>query len=278
MFTPDTLPPGADLVGRGLIVVPHEVYRAAPGVSRSGLEHFARSPAHYRAFLEQDERSTPALRFGRIFHRYLLEPDLCRLAVYDGPAKNTKAGKDAWAEFLERVSGAEIVSAEEHAALEGMMKSVRAHRSARDLMDIPGPVEASRWNYPDKRSGVLAKARPDKLLDSLSYVLDLKTAEDASPAGFAKAVAKHRYHVQQAWYVDTLGLPPDTPFFFVAVEKAAPYAVAVYQLAPEDAARGREVYRRELLDLAECMSRDEWPAYSQNIETLTLPAWARQGA
>jgi exodeoxyribonuclease VIII len=268
----DTLSPTA-LVMRGLIEgVPSEEYHAAPGTSKTGLDQLDRSPAHFLEYITSGNKETPARRFGQLFHRYILEPDLCRLAVWDGPARNTKAGKEAWSEFLEKHQGHEIVTAEEAATLEGMRKSVYAHPAARDLMDIPGRCELSRWNI-EPNTDELCKVRPDKLL-SLGFACDLKTCEDASPEGFAKSAARYRYHVQAAFYQDIGQMERDFPF--IAVEKTAPFAVGVYRLSREDISAGRYFYLKGLERLAQCKISNSWPAYSEKIETLTLPAWAKK--
>jgi exodeoxyribonuclease VIII len=62
-------------------------------------------------------------------------------------------------------------------------------------------------------------------------------------------------------------------FVFVAVEKKAPYAVAVYQLDMQGVEAGRVEYKRLLLDLADCKASGKFPAYSERIETISLPAW-----
>ncbi|MBK7542908.1 MAG: PD-(D/E)XK nuclease-like domain-containing protein [Candidatus Competibacteraceae bacterium] len=84
--------------------------------------------------------------------------------------------------------------------------------------------------------------------------VDIKTTKDASPAGFAKAVANYRYHVQQAHYLAgcaALGLPA-SDFVFVAVEKAEPYPVACYQLSDAAEGVGYRLWRRDLTAFATC--------------------------
>jgi len=71
-----------------------------------------------------------------------------------------------------------------------------------------------------------------------------------------------------------LGLLGATHFVFIAVEKTAPYAVGVYCLDPASVAMGRERNLRNLDLLESCQSSGHWPAYSSEIETISLPAWA----
>jgi hypothetical protein len=262
----------SDFVRLGLVEgLANEAYHESPGVSKTGLDHISKSAAHYVAYVQGNDKDTDAKRFGHLFHRFILEPDLCRLAVWDGPARNTKAGKEAWAEFLEKHQEHEVVSVDESRALEGMRASVYAHSAARNLLNISGRSELSRWSY-DQRTGELCKVRPDRLLD-IGMAFDLKSCKDASPRGFSKACAERRYHVQGAFYPDKLGLD-EKRFPFIAVEKDPPYAVAVYELDPQAVEFGRYLYERDLIRLAECKISKQWPAYSEKIERLTLPAWA----
>jgi len=110
--------------------------------------------------------------------------------------------------------------------------------------------------------------------------VDLKTTEDASP-GFRKSIANFRYHVQAAWYLDGVeratGRRPEQ-FLFVCVEKRAPYACAVYAADAEMIEAGAKQTRMDLDKLAECKASNSWPGYSNQIETISLPAWMRPKA
>ena len=105
----------------------------------------------------------------------------------------------------------------------------------------------------------------------------MKSTADASPEEFARSIAKYRYHVQDAFYSEgyyqATGQWP-RGFVFIAVEKTAPYAVACYSLDDDAKAYGRELFQRDLETLLEAEKSQEWTAYSQEIETLSLPAWA----
>jgi exodeoxyribonuclease VIII len=107
-------------------------------------------------------------------------------------------------------------------------------------------------------------------------VVDLKTTKSASKRGFAKSVAEYRYHVQAAIYTDLLeanGLfVPE--FIFIAVEKTYPYAVGIYKLDQDALDLGRSLYQRDLALYKHCVEMDDWPAYPEEVVTLSLPAWA----
>jgi hypothetical protein len=273
---------GPELVKRGVVLdVCAADYHSAPGVSKSGLDRLAQSPAHYRAWLIEERKETPALRFGRIAHRYTLEPDQCALVIAPDCPKQSKEDKTRHKAAQDEADalGAYLVSADEAEALRRMRESVYLHPIARKIVMARGPVECCAWWY-DQHSGELCRCRPDKAVmppNGGAILADLKTTEDASPDPFARAVAKYRYQVQAAFYSDgwaaATGQHVDS-FLFVALEKSAPFACAVYELDAAALEYGRMLYQRDLMTLAQCKIERRWPAYSDHIKTLSLPRWA----
>ena len=265
------------LVRAGIIKgISNEAYHKAAGVSKSQLDQFAKSPAHYLASLTTPRKETPAMRIGSIFHGMVLEPERVKIAVAPACDKRTKDGKATWEAFCIENAGAEIVTAEEGEMLNGMVASVMAHPAARALLSGPGIAEGSCW-WHDEQSGELCRCRPDFYRADLGIVVDLKSTEDASPKEFARSIANYRYHMQSAFYQD--GVEAATGdfikgFVFVAVEKKPPYAVAVYQLDMQGVEAGRVEYKRLLLDLADCKAAKKFPGYSDRIETISMPAWS----
>lgn len=260
--------------------MPAEDYHAKVlGVaSKSGLDRIDRSPMHYREWaLSGEPEPTPAMRFGSMFHRFILEPDKAAKMVQmpdfgDCRYKDAKATKKAFEESLP--DDAEKVSAADWITLRGMQLAIDSHPIARRLI-VGGQAEVSAFSK-DPETGIDCKCRMDYWIpDSLRVIVDLKTTADASPGEFAKSVANYRYHVQAAFYLDlmrSIGADPQN-FVFVAVEKEPPYAVGVYTLDDAVIERGRTLYRRNMDTLAQCLLLDEWPAYGEDIKTLTLPPW-----
>jgi exodeoxyribonuclease VIII len=106
---------------------------------------------------------------------------------------------------------------------------------------------------------------------------DVKTALDASPGAFQRSIQGLGYHVQAAMYAggfEAITGDPLRGFLFITAEKVRPYAVAVYRLGEDALEVGRRLYRSALRTWADCLERDTWPAYSDRIESITLPAWA----
>lgn len=180
---------------------------------------------------------------------------------------------DVQAEWLANNSQRTVLSADAWERLHGMRDAVMEHPVAGPLFRRKGKAEQSVY-WLDKETGLLCRCRPDWWADTI--IADLKSTEDASADGFSKTVAKWRYHVQDAFYMD--GVEQATgikqrAFVFVAVEKKAPFAVAVYQLDGESVALGREEYQRNLRTYAQCLNTGKWPGYSDKVTPIGLPAY-----
>jgi exodeoxyribonuclease VIII len=252
-----------------------DTYRAATGVNISALKSMGKSPAHYLAQLTQPKSEpTPAMVFGTLLHRAALEPHRLEgsFAVKpDGMTFVTKEGK-AWRD----AQTLPIITGEQNEALKGAAVSVASHPAAAAILDgAKREVSVFRRIVRNNPEGLLLKGRLDIVaVDSqgATTIGDIKTTEDASPEGFAKSIAAFGYAQQAAYYMDLL----EASFFlFIAVEKVAPYAVGVYCLDAESIALGREKNTRQLDLLEQCQESGIWPAYSQEIETITLPRWAK---
>ena len=246
-------------------------YHAADGISKSDLDLIHKSPAHYKAARHED---TPALRFGTAFHCAVLENDRFNktYTIIEGD-RRTKAVKDSIKDA--EAVGKIILTHDDFNALMGMAQAVFTNPICAAL--LRGSLkEHSVFSELD---GVRVKCRPDGWSTEKGVLFDLKSTEDASPEGFARTVAKYRYHVQDAFYRHVVasatgGDADDLSFIFVAVEKKPPFAVALYQLDELAALQGWVDAREDLRRYKAAKDTGKWGGYSPRIETLSLPRWA----
>jgi exodeoxyribonuclease VIII len=143
---------------------------------------------------------------------------------------------------------------------------------------VEGLIELSSF-WMERETGLFCKSRQDKvcLWENELTIVDLKTTVDASPSGFRSQIYNYEYHVQAAFYCDAISDIEQancTRFIFIAVEKEPPYVCGVYMLEPEAMSQGRETYFRYLKKTKECVAKDLWPGYSNNLEPITLPPFA----
>lgn len=265
----------------GVFQLPMADYLAAHGISQSGLKHLARSPAHFREYVDHPKPSTPDQILGTIEHVACFESERLNASHYVRPATytNKKGEKKPWhasatevKEWLAAHRDRPVLSPDAYKAVEGMCRSVFGHPAAA-LALAQGKAEQSLF-CEDEETGLQLKCRCDWL--SGSAVVDLKKCQDASPAGFAKTVANYGYDLQAAVNLHicrALGLGKEA-FVFIAVEDVSPFAVGVYQLDEASIAVGTSKFRRLMQRYMECVTTEQWPAYSKNIEFLSLPKWA----
>jgi hypothetical protein len=163
-----------------------------------------------------------------------------------------------------------------------MAAAIRKHDIASALLhpDHGQPEQAIFWQ--DTETSVWRRALIDWLPElghGRPIAVDYKTTVSAEKDAIRKSVARYGYHQQDPWYLDAvqaIGYPPDTAFVFIFQEKQAPYLVTVVQLDDTARAIGRERNRRALEVYRDCTATGIWPGHSNDIESISLPAWAER--
>ena len=275
----------ADAIRCGLLryAMDNAAYHAHPAVSKSHLDLVAKSPLHYWArYIDPNrvpQEPTAAMAIGSAVHTHVLELDQWDAQYVVAPEnidRRTKAGKAEWEVVTTAASGRTMLSRADAELIMRMGHSVYSHPAAAMLLkQLPGKAETT-WMWNDAATGLQCKCRPDWLTDDGSLIIDLKTTEDASPAGFRKSIAAYRYHVQAAHYLTGVeratGRRPEQ-FIFICVEKKAPFCTAVYAADAQMVEIGSEIAARDLDVLATCKQAGAWPGYSDQIEPISLPNW-----
>ncbi len=266
----------------------NDEYHGGPGINKGLLDVVARSPLHAKFVLDQsnDDKPAPtaAMALGTALHTLVLEPAKFadEYAVAPKVDRRTKVGKEEWAAFQEANAGKTLIDEEQHEQLLGMAHAIKNHPAASALLSGEGVAEASCY-WIDGATGELCRCRPDWWRKD-GVLVDLKSTHDASPEGFAKSLVDYRYHVQAPWYLTGAnvvwqgaanrdGWAAPRAFAFIAVEKTAPYAVAVYVLDSESMEIGRRLMRADLDTLATCRKTGIWPGYGDTLQQLGVPQW-----
>lgn len=266
-------------------------YAALPAVNHSSLRHIKRSPAHYVAAKTKAREESEAQRLGTMIHtyvleqdawsdRYILTPDLT-VGILDKNGRPytrptaTSEYKLRLANWQRVIGSRREVSEDELAMCDGIATAIRTHPAAGPILDMAYHAElVVVWQ--DPVTGIDCKARLDLRTDDGSIVLDLKSAADASEAGFARSVPDYGYHTAAAWYLWGLSCvgAPANRFLHLAVEKEEPYAVGVYELDDAAIEKGLAETRAWIDTLARCREQNHWPAYSDDVVGISLPKWA----
>lgn len=252
-------------------------YLAAPATSRSQLVDILRSPLHFydahRAPDAAPSEPTPAMIQGQVFHLATLQPEEFGRRYAQGP--DCKRGTKAWDAAVEDAGGRELLKPDEWETITRARDAVWKHPVCMRLI-AEGLIEHS---YFWRREGLAFKCRPD--IVTPAYVVDLKLTGDARHEHYHRIAWDKLYHFQGAMYLDgvetvnaELGLAPPTAFLHIVVERARPFAIAVYALDEGLLGLGRQSYLRALDLLLTCERSGQWPGYSPQVETLSPPAWA----
>lgn len=257
--------------------VPEATYHSLPSLSSTGARQILDSPARFHYAQSHAQEHKDAFDLGTAVHTKVLGT-ASNVIEYPPehltPAGNasTKAATVAWVD-AQRATGLVVISAAQARHVDGMAEAVLAHPAARSLLEQKGNQrEVSMFaTCPD--TDVEMRARFDLHADTSG---DLKSARDASPKGFARAVTQHGYEVQQGWYQDVREIITGDrgKFRFIVVEVAPPYLVGVYELDYnfEDMGKVKSLAARNTY--RQCVDVGRWPGYSDDVQTLQPPQFA----
>jgi hypothetical protein len=256
-------------------------YRMAPAIAGSDAKKILPplTPAHYAAHMagETKREQTKAMLLGTMSHLAVLEPNKLDAAFVEKPEGKegdfrTKEGK----EWKAKMGNTPILDADEARAVRGIRDSIAAHDAAKALL---AGCDSEVAMFAEHRSGLWIKGRVDALKvesDNEAVIVDVKTTSAGADYGtFSRQAASLNYHVSAAWYCHLAGLNglPPCRFYWIAVEVAPPYAVAVYEIHPDALDLGVGMMNDALELIAQCEDAGVWPSYAPEVQCLNLPSW-----
>jgi exodeoxyribonuclease VIII len=224
---------------------------------------------------ELKREPSKAMLLGTMAHLAVLEPQKLDTAFVERPEGidlRTKLGK----EWKESVGTMPVLDQDEARAVRGIRDSIAANKAARELL---AETQSEVAMFAEHRTGLWIKGRVDalKVVDDMECVIvDVKTTSAGADYNtFSRQAASLNYHVSAAWYCHLCGLNglPPARFYWIAVETSAPYAVAVYEIAPDALELGASLMSDALGLIAECEDAGVWPGYASEVQCLNLPAW-----
>jgi hypothetical protein len=250
--------------------ITHRVlYDGIQALNYSGSKELLKSPAHYQAYLNQEREETKALRMGSLIHCAVLQPEMLNEKFVTAPIcdKRTKEGKAIFSEFESSLKpGMTVVSAEESAECH-IIASAAKHALERQGVEF----EMTEFMFTTDHCGVQLKCAIDGVADG--YLYDLKTTEDASPAGILKSIRAYRYNLQAYFYrlcFETAFERRLLGFRFLFIEKAPPYATAWVEIGPELMSYACSDFEKALALYRECTTLNSWPAYGDEVQVIDI--------
>jgi exodeoxyribonuclease VIII len=238
-----------------------EAYHSGPGVSKSDLALILRSPAHYKA--KEEGKETPALLFGQAFHEFVLEP---------------KSFDKDWRVTTKKTISKGMLPEDAITKIKVMQQAILANETAHDLLSGDIEPELSFFWMDPIYSEIPCKARADVLNKSKQIVVDIKTCVEATESAITRDAYKYHWDMQSGFYTYGLQLLTgvEHDFYFIAVEKESPFCVSVFKSSPDFIQHGMIKCQQALEVYSECLKKNEWPGYSQEIISLELPGWVKR--
>lgn len=254
-------------------------YRKHPAISRSELWRIRESPQKFKYYREHPPEPTPALLFGQVFHKMLLEPDTFDEEFVAAPGVNrrTKEGKQILENFASKHENQKIITAEMFDQAKEMCDAIKREPLAVKL--LKGKAELPFF-WTDEMTGEECKCRVDVLNTEYRQpiIVDAKTTADASTESFIRSAINYGYDFQAAMYSEgvekNIGKKP--LFVFIAVEKDPPFSVNILQADELMLRRGYDLFREYIGIYHDCKTSGNWYGYLgklNQINNLALPAY-----
>lgn len=258
-------------------------YGALPGITASAIKAGKTSMAHMRMVMQRprtDDGATPAMRWGKLAHMAILEPDRFAVgtAVWSG---GRRAGK-VWEQWQEDNIGKAQITEDERFQLLAMQSAVMRDSCAANLVRHCDAFEkVIQWDGVDGIGP--CKARVDGCGSGYlnaagnlgGKLIEYKTCKELgkNASKFLRQAEGLGYPLQLAWYWRGLGRPEHV--WCIAQESVEPYSVATIWVPAavlEGALHEAETIAKTYRIIAELNGIFHGPA--PDVVTWERPAWS----
>lgn len=255
--------------------MPRAEYDAMGFLNYSRLKFMERSPMAFRHNWDHPSPPTAPMILGGHAHTAILEPNLYKFAVWDGPIRAGNAYKDWCAENAGKI----LLNEKERDYIAGMALAVRSNPVAFKYLRYVKTEVTLVWRDPSFKRDFKCRLDATTEIDGDPVVVSLKTTVDCRDFRFASQYAKMCYYAQdslyQEGYFHTHGTLPR--MVTIAVENRAPHDVAVYNIPNNVLRQGHQQLARWIDRLEVCEKANKWPGAVQGEQDMVLPSWATPG-
>jgi len=288
----------------GIYNIPINDYHADKGwISSTGLSHSKKSLSEYRLYLDGYYDNDDALHFsfGNACELYLIdetdfynrvaiapESEWIEEALANKPdlksPRSSKIFQDYKKAFESENEGKYIIPDIGDQSFDAVkVLCARCKQDEWISKIIKGAEYQNSFYWIDPETGLKLKTRPDLINRELGIVIDIKTTLDGSPAKFSKTLADLNYPIQACLQIEgvqqTGAIPVVQRYFWLLLEKNAPFNATLYEFDMGDVAVIMDEYRYQLKKLQKAYENDQWPGYGQvadnkyGILTAKIPAY-----
>jgi hypothetical protein len=256
----------------GIHFIDRPEYERLPRVNWSTLKLLDISAAHYRQALLTPWEDTDFKKLGRACHISTYEPEMfkARCVVWEGKVRR---GND-WEAFVDRHPDDEILTVHQYETALAVGRAVRSCSMAQPYVSGGKGEVTVLWRHRD----VDCKSRLDWVAEC-DALADLKTVNrlgGAAPEAFGWTSKNMKYATQAAFYRRAYQHATGKllPYYLIAAETMAPFAVQVYRVTESQLADGEKHFEQLLEMYRGCRDRSHWPQYADEVLPLELPsAW-----
>lgn len=253
------------------IIKTRQEYNQINALNYSGAKMLLISPAHFKSYLTQPREETKALRVGSLTHAKVLQPEIVDDTFIVSPEldKRTKEGKLLFEQFQAAAGSKTVISKDEWQLTEDVSNTMKQIIKRMNVTFLK-----TEFMFTTELGGCPVKCAIDALGDD-DYLYDLKTCESASPRDFLRSVLQYRYALQAYFYRSAFEgafASRLKGFRFIAVEKEAPFAGAVYELGVEVMTSAAFDFEKAITLYKTCTALDAWPSYPEDVQVIDINA------
>jgi len=166
-----------------------------------------------------------------------IDPNTKSVTIRNTLTSNTY--KLEYDKFIYEADGKTVLSHSDLSKIDNMVDSVMSNPIASELITASISRETTiEWT--NEETDIPMKGIIDGI--GTEYMFDIKTCQDADPARFARDAFYSNYHRQAAIYLDSHKDKKMTEFYFIAIEKDAPYGVSVHRCTDYILELGKKQY------------------------------------
>lgn len=153
-------------------------------------------------------------------------------------------------------------------AIEAMLTSCYSDETIKKL--IEGTEYQLSLFWEDAETGLSLKTRPDICKRKKNVIVNLKTAEDGSPKKFSRDLVNYDYPLQACLEISgclATGLMEQVDnYFWLVVEKNAPYNATIYEFDKADIALCMDELRFLIYKIAKAKEENHYPGYTDQAD------------
>lgn len=234
-------------------------YFEVKALSNSSMKYLLQSESAFLWHLNNPKKPTPAMEFGTMVHKYLLEQQSFwadYVLIPDKPENaNGSARRDSaeylaykeWKETTPELDGKKPISINEINTI-GIMADNFKQKLSEERVNIDLVEQEIFWTEFEETtlSDVPLKAKLDGIDTNTNTIIDIKTIDNLNDYTIISAIKNMQYYRQEAMYrvaltqlrstshsFDINVKPESIDFLFFFIEKNAPFDCRVVRLAPD---------------------------------------------